>query len=176
MSPGCAKCCIRAQRPQLPTGEFTFHRIQCERFQRIETFGDGLVSFEAFSPSRNEAHFAQKQPMSATSAVGCPAACPKKVVRSPSHTGGNACLNQPHHLDSPVFAAMRRGEATEGPGSHVQEARDETSEHRDARRDDGGFHRGHHAQRQEGGTGRLLQLDQQVTRRAAFSWERALSW
>ena len=57
---------------------------------------------------------------------------------------------------------MCGSKAAEGFGPHVQEGRVEASEHRDARRDDGGLDRGHHSQRPQGRASRFLQLDQQV--------------
>ena len=63
---------------------------------------------------------------------------------------------------------MRSCEAREGFGPHLQEGCVQASEHRDARWDDGSVDRGHHPQREEGRTGRLLQLDQQVPYPALF--------
>ena len=57
---------------------------------------------------------------------------------------------------------MRSCKAREGFGPHLQEGRVKASEHRDARWDDRSVDRGHHTQCEEGRTGRLLQLDQQV--------------
>ena len=61
-----------------------------------------------------------------------------------------------------LFVAMRSCKTREGFGPHLQEGCVQASEHRDARWDDGSVDRGHHPQREEGRTSRLLQLDQQV--------------